>query len=65
MVTLELQGGPMSAAEVARFRTERYHRQAVQVRRWDDVAKVVGLATPDVAGYAAQIEDAARPADSF
>lgn len=56
VVTLTLQGGPMGTAEVARFRTERYHRQAVQVRRWDDQAKVVGLATPDVGGYAAWIE---------
>lgn len=56
VATLALQGGPMSASEVALFRTERYHRQAVEIRRWDDRGKVVGLATPDIADYGAQIE---------
>jgi predicted HD phosphohydrolase len=56
VITLKLQGGPMTAAEVALFRTERHHRQAVEVRRWDDRAKVVGLVTPGVADYAARID---------
>jgi [1-hydroxy-2-(trimethylamino)ethyl]phosphonate dioxygenase len=51
VVTLKLQGGPMSAAEVAQFETERYHREAVQLRQWDDAGKVVGLVTPDLAYY--------------
>jgi predicted HD phosphohydrolase len=56
VATLALQGGPMTAAEVALFRTERYHPQAVAIRRWDDRGKVVGLVTPTLAEYAAQIE---------
>jgi gamma-butyrobetaine dioxygenase len=56
VVTLELQGGPMTAAEVESFRTEPYHREAVQLRRWDDEAKVAGLMTPDVAEYRTHIE---------
>jgi len=50
--TLKLQGGPMSAPEVARFESERYFTAAVQVRRWDDQGKVAGLKTPQLAAYA-------------
>lgn len=56
VVTLELQGGPMTGLQIARFRTERYHGQAVALRQWDDQAKVAGLVTPGLAGYGAQIE---------
>ena len=37
--TLSLQGGPMTAAEVAEFEALPYAREAVAVRRWDDQAK--------------------------
>ncbi|MBB5874116.1 gamma-butyrobetaine dioxygenase [Allocatelliglobosispora scoriae] len=37
--TLAVQGGPMTAAEVAAFEAEPYARAAVAVRRWDDEAK--------------------------
>jgi predicted HD phosphohydrolase len=50
--TLKLQGGPMSAPEVAQFESERYFTAAVQVRRWDDQGKVAGLNTPQLAAYA-------------
>jgi len=56
VVTLKLQGGPMTPSEVDGFRAEPYHRQAVQVRQWDDQAKVAGLVTPHIADYRAQIE---------
>jgi len=56
VVTLGLQGGPMTASEVTRFEAQPYYRQAVQLRRWDDQAKVVGLATPHLADYAELIE---------
>jgi len=49
--TLKLQGGPMSAAEVAQFETEQYFRDAVRVRRWDDDGKVAGLQTPPFESY--------------
>jgi gamma-butyrobetaine dioxygenase len=37
--TLSLQGGPMTAAEVAAFEALPFFRDAVAVRRWDDQAK--------------------------
>lgn len=56
VATLKLQGGPMSAAEVARFETERYHGEAVKVRWWDDQGKVAGLVTPGLRDYRGLIE---------
>ena len=55
VVTLKLQGGPMSAAETARFESELFYRDAVRVRRWDDAGKVAGLATPGLLDYKALI----------
>ncbi|MFI4973517.1 MAG: HD domain-containing protein [Caulobacterales bacterium] len=49
--SLALQGGPMSAAEAADFRRQRYYREAVRVRVWDDRGKVAGLRTPSFADF--------------
>lgn len=51
VLSLSLQGGPMSAEEVAAFEALPYHAQAVQLRRYDDEAKVAGLQTPPVAHF--------------
>lgn len=59
--TLSLQGGPMSAQEVQRFESERYFREAVRVRLWDDQGKVAGLKTPPLASYVAMIDALVRP----
>ncbi len=56
VVTLKLQGGPMSALEVAQFETERYGKDAVLIRRCDDRGKVAGLKTPGLADYRSLIE---------
>jgi phosphonate degradation associated HDIG domain protein len=45
--SLELQGGAFSKAEAEEFRRGPHAQAAVRLRRWDDEAKVVGLATPD------------------
>lgn len=54
--SLELQGGPMTAHEVAEFEAEPHFREAVQARRWDDQAKIVGLDVPGVASYRSLLE---------
>jgi phosphonate degradation associated HDIG domain protein len=60
--TLRLQGGAMTGAELARFEAEPYFRAAVQLRRWDDRAKIAGLATPEIETYVPLIERlAGRP----
>jgi gamma-butyrobetaine dioxygenase len=49
--TLGSQGGLMSAAEVAAFEANPYHRDAVAVRRWDDEAKDPDADTPAYAEF--------------
>jgi predicted HD phosphohydrolase len=51
VLTLKLQGGPMSADEVESFEAEPGYRDAVLVRRCDDRGKVAGLATRQLRDY--------------
>lgn len=62
VITLKLQGGPMAAHEVVQFERERYCREAVQIRHWDDLGKVSGLTTPGFDDYCALIESLAKQA---
>ena len=57
VVTLKLQGGPMGPDELLQFETERYYKEAIRVRRWDDQGKVAGLKTPVLAEYRGLIEE--------
>jgi len=41
--SLIFQGGPMSETECTEFESNMWFNEAVQLRRWDDEAKVVGL----------------------
>lgn len=49
--SLALQGGPMSPEEVTAFEALPQHADAVQLRRYDEQAKVKGLETPPVAHF--------------
>jgi gamma-butyrobetaine dioxygenase len=60
--SLALQGGPFSPAEVREFEQHRYYREAVRLRRWDDLAKIPGLEVPGLEHYRSRLEDAAAPA---
>ena len=60
VITLKLQGGPMSTAEVAAFESEPFWRDAVLLRHWDDQGKLRALKTPDFNFYAPMIERLAR-----
>jgi [1-hydroxy-2-(trimethylamino)ethyl]phosphonate dioxygenase len=62
LVTLKLQGGAMTASELAAFESERYYREAVRVRRCDDEGKVAGLKTADLRSYGALIDSLANAA---
>jgi len=61
--SLEIQGGPMSAGEVADFEWEEHHQAASQLRRWDDIAKIRGLPTPPFAYFQGVILQSLRQAD--
>jgi phosphonate degradation associated HDIG domain protein len=58
--SLGLQGGPYSADEVAEFELSPYARDAVRLRRYDDIGKVEGLETPDLEHYRAVLEASMR-----
>lgn len=60
VLSLELQGGPCSAEEVAAFEESPYAEDAVRLRRWDDVGKIAGLETPDLEHYRAVLEGALK-----
>ena len=49
--TLELQGGPMDATEIAEFEATPGFEDAVTMRRWDEYGKVPGLQVPDFDAY--------------
>lgn len=55
--SLQLQGGPMQDDEMVAFEAMPFAMQAVQLRRWDDLAKVPGKKTPPLAYYLALLED--------
>lgn len=54
--TLQLQGGPMSEQEVAEFETNPHYKEAVRLRKWDDLAKDPDLQTPDVSHFMPYVE---------
>jgi len=60
--SLALQGGPFSADEVAAFETRQFHREAVQVRLWDDGGKVAGVPTLSFAEFRPLLERVALSA---
>jgi len=52
--SLALQGGVFSAEEAEAFMQRSYAADALQLRRWDDLAKVEGMSTPNLAHFLAK-----------
>jgi phosphonate degradation associated HDIG domain protein len=61
LVSLDLQGGPMPDDERRRFEQSPHFAAAVALRRWDDAAKVPGLAVPGIEAYVPDLEAALGP----
>lgn len=59
VVSLKLQGGPMSEQERREFERNPYFQQALQLRRWDDTGKVAGLPTPNFEHFARYLHETA------
>jgi phosphonate degradation associated HDIG domain protein len=57
VLSLKLQGGPMSAAEQTAFLAEPFAADAIRLRRYDETAKLAGAQTPDVAHYLALLDN--------
>jgi len=53
--SLALQGGPMSAEEAEAYLAAPHAREATELRRADDAAKIAGLDVPDLESYRALI----------
>src|SRR5215831_16227688 len=51
ILSLHHQGGPLSIDESHCFELNRFHQDAIKVRRWDDLAKTPGLAVPEPLDY--------------
>jgi len=64
VVTLQLQGGPMSRDEADRFAAAPYHEEAVLIRRCDDRGKLAGLDVPCLEDYADLLRELASRAGS-
>ena len=60
--TLSLQGGPMSKQEAAEFERNRFYKEAVRVRLWDDGGKQPGMKTPGFDHYMPLLERVVRQA---
>ncbi len=60
IVSLKLQGGRMSGAEVAEFESNPFCEDAVRLRKWDDAAKDPNANTPDLQHYRSVLEQASR-----
>ena len=59
--SLKLQGGPYVRADAAQFIAKPFARDAIDLRRWDDLAKVPGRATPPLAHYLDRLPATALP----
>jgi phosphonate degradation associated HDIG domain protein len=54
--SLRIQGGPMDAAEITKFRGLRHAEDACRLRRWDDAAKVANRPVPPLEHYRERFE---------
>jgi phosphonate degradation associated HDIG domain protein len=61
LVSLALQGGPMTSSEVQAFRNSPHAAAAVALRRWDDAAKDPTLQVAGVDEYIPFIKEALAP----
>lgn len=55
-LSLQLQGGPFDTAECREFLREPHAKAALQLRDFDDEAKVVGLQTPELEHFQGALE---------
>jgi gamma-butyrobetaine dioxygenase len=60
LASLKLQGGPMTPREMAEFEKLSYFREALQLRRCDDRAKIPNLEVPGLDHYRARLDAAIK-----
>jgi phosphonate degradation associated HDIG domain protein len=62
-LSLELQGGPLTAADADAFARHPHFQAALKLRRYDDMGKVPGLLTPPLEDFRSLLEGFVRPGD--
>ncbi len=60
-VSMAVQGGPMSREAAEAFLTQPFARDAVSLRRWDDLAKDPEGRTPDLTHFAEILQGCLAP----
>jgi len=55
-LSLKLQGGPMSSDEIRAFEIEPFFKDAVTLRRFDDIGKQPDWRTPDLESHRALLQ---------
>ena len=61
--SLALQGGPMTAAEAEAYLAAPHAREAIELRRADDIAKTAGLEVPGLDSYRGMVAALWRDSD--
>jgi [1-hydroxy-2-(trimethylamino)ethyl]phosphonate dioxygenase len=51
VLSLKLQGGPLTQAQCRRFERSRFSADAIRLRRWDDAGKIPGYVVPGLEAY--------------
>ncbi|XZE42778.1 phosphonate degradation HD-domain oxygenase [Pirellulaceae bacterium SH467] len=51
------QGGVMTEGELQAFEREPFYREALQLRKWDDLAKVASMPLPDISSFRSLMEE--------
>jgi phosphonate degradation associated HDIG domain protein len=57
VLSLSLQGGPMSSIECQAFESNPFYQDAIQLRRYDDMAKVPNLSVHPIEFYAPLLQE--------
>lgn len=60
ILSLQVQGGPFNAEEIAQFEANPHYERAIQLRRYDDAGKVRDMILPDLAYYRPFLEKALK-----
>lgn len=61
-LSLGLQGGPMSGAQIQAFEADPFFADAVRLRRWDEEGKIVGYQGPQVGHFDQVVRACLKPA---
>jgi len=56
VLSLKLQGGPMSEGEGTAFLALPFAKEAIELRHWDDEAKIADLKVPEIGSYLPQLK---------